>query len=174
MILRFVRGTGWESTAIALQEKTCMPFVPSHVEALTPDGKFYIGAHLDGGVMARPVGYDAGKIAKLPEGFDASVFPEGVCDLLVGLRADPVQDEIFHNWLERKIGTPYDWRAILGFLVPGHEHLPDHAICSALITLALRAPGVEWFKWRLAAPTHLVDPRDLLLMLSTHMQIPGV
>jgi hypothetical protein len=174
IIIRAVRGTSWESTAIALQEKTTMPFTPSHVEALTPDGKSYIGAHMDGGVQARPVGYDAGKIAKLPDGYDASVFPDGLCDLRLELPATAAEHDAFYAFLQAKIGTPYDWRAILGFVLPAHEHIKDHAICSALVTLALRAPGCEWFHWRLAAPAHLVGPRDLLLMLSTHMQIPGV
>jgi hypothetical protein len=166
MIIRFVRGTAWESTAIAWQEKACMPFIPSHVEALTPDGKFYIGAHMDGGVRARPVGYDAGLVAKLPDG--------STCDLQLPLESTPAQDAAFYPFLDSHIGEPYDWRAIIGFLLPEHEHQPQHAICSALITLALRTPGCEWFRWRLAAPAHLVDPRDLLLMLSTHMQIPGI
>jgi hypothetical protein len=172
MIIRFVRGTAWESTAIALQEKSCMPFVPSHVEALTPDGAFYIGAHIDGGVQARSVGYDEGQIAKLPDGYDAAVFPAGLCDMRFELSATPAEDRAFYGFLAGKINQPYDWRAILGFLLPEHEHQPKHAICSALVTLGLRSCG--WFPWRLAAPAHVIDPRDLLLMLSTHMQIPGV
>jgi hypothetical protein len=50
--------------------------------------------------------------------------------------------------------------------------LAGHAICSALITLALRACG--WLQWPIAAPAHLVDPRDLLLIISGRMQIPGI
>jgi hypothetical protein len=64
--------------------------------------------------------------------------------------------------------------AILGFLVPAHHHAPNHAICSALITLALRAKGCEWFPFPLASPAHLVNPRDLLLILSAQMRIPGI
>ncbi len=159
MIIRFVRDSAFTSTLIAAQEKTALPFTPSHVEALTPDGKFYIGAHIDGGVRARPVGYDQATMAH---------------ELLLTLEATPAQDDAFHAFLRDHIGEPYDWKAIIGFLLPEHEHQTQHAICSALIALALRAPGCEWFKFRLAAPAHLVDPRDLLLMLSTHMQIPGV
>lgn len=164
MIIRFVQGTAITSRLIMAQEKTAMPFTPSHVEALSEDGKYYIGAHIEDGVRARPVGYDAGEVGTLPDG--------SPCDLQLTLWATPEQDAIFHAYMRSKIGEPYDWRAILGFILPEHEHLPQHAICSALVTLALRQ--CNWFRWRLAAPAHLVDPRDLLLMLSTHMQIPGV
>lgn len=174
MKLRFVRGTAWSSTAIALQEKACMPFTPSHVEALTPEGKSYLGARLEGGVSLKPVGYDKGQIAKLPPGYEKAVFPDGLCDFCLNLDATPAQDAAFYGYLTSKIGEPYDWLSIIGFVVPEHFHLQQHVICSALQTLALRAPGCEWLKWRLSAPAHLVDPRDLLLMLSTHMQIPGV
>ena len=177
--IRFVRGSTWESTAIAWQEKTTMPFTPSHVESLTPDGAHYVGAHMDGGVLARPVGYDRGQVARLPVGATleskSAHQPEsGLCDLLVELPAISSQVTAYYDFLQSKIGEPYDWRAILGFLLPEHEHQTQHAICSAVTTLALRAPGCEWLSYRLSAPAHLVDPRDLLLVLSTHVQIPGV
>src|ERR1700681_3697564 len=154
MIIRFVEGTAWSSKLIIAQEKTAMPFTPSHVEALTPDGGFYLGAIFDGGVRKRPVGYDKGTFSN---------------ELLLTLDATPNQDAAFWEFLEGHIGEPYDWRAILGFILPEREHVFDHAICSALITLALRAKGCEWFKWPLAAPAHLIDPRDLLLLISSRM-----
>ena len=54
--LRFVRTSGLDSALIAYREDTCMPFVPSHVEAVI-DGK-YVGQHLIGGMLARDPGYD--------------------------------------------------------------------------------------------------------------------
>jgi hypothetical protein len=172
ILLRFVRGTSWTSNLIAAQEKTAVPFTPSHVEALTPDGKSYLGARVGEGVELQPVGYDKGKVAKLPAGYDATVFPDGLCDLHLKLEATPAQSRAFYAYLTSEIGKPYDWLSIVGFVVPEHFHLPNHVICSALQTLALRAAG--WFPYRLAAPAHLVDPRDLLLCLSTHTQIQGV
>jgi hypothetical protein len=163
MKLRFMQGTSWESTAITLQEKTCMPFVPSHVEALTQDGGFYIGAHINGGVMKRPVGYDAGQIAVDP-------ITGKKRELLLSLETTPEQDNAFFVFLEGHLGQPYDWRAIIGFLLPVHEHIPNHAICSALIALALRS--CNYFQWPLAAPAHLINPRDLLLVLSARMAVP--
>lgn len=155
MIIRFVQGSSFESLAIIAQSKTAMPLTPSHVEALTPDGAFYIGAHISGGVQKRPVGYDKA---------------ETVHELLLNLGATANEDAKFFAFLETKIGQPYDWRAILGFLLPAHEHILNHSICSALVTLALRACG--WFEAPLAAPAHLISPRDLLLIISGRMTVP--
>lgn len=154
MMIRFMQGSTLESTAIILQEKACMPFTPSHVEALTQDG-FYIGAHIDGGVQKRPVGYDK---------------TSTVHEILLKLDATVEQDASFYKFLDGKIGQPYDWRAIIGFLLPSHQHTVNHSICSALITLGLRACG--WFKAPLAAPAHLISPRDLLLIISGRMTVP--
>lgn len=132
-----------------------MPFTPSHVEALTVDGKFYLGAHSDGGVMKRPVGYDKDMTAH---------------ELLLTLDATPEQDAAFWKFLESHIGEPYDWSAIFGFVLPEHEHVFEHVICSALMTLGLRA--CNWFASPLAAPAHLIDPRDLLLLISGRTTVP--
>jgi len=162
MIIRFIQGSEFVSKLIVLQEKTAMPFTPSHVEAVMPDG-FYLGAHIDGGVEERMPGYDAATIAVDP-------ITGKKRELLLTLEAMPEQDAAFHAFLLSKVGKPYDWHAILGFLLPEHEHAPEHVICSALITLALRA--CNWFPFPLAAPAHLIDPRDLLLLISGRMQIP--
>jgi hypothetical protein len=154
VIIRFVEGSGFTSKLIIAQEKTAMPFTPSHVEAVMPDGS-YLGAHFDGGVQARKPGYDAGQFAN---------------ELFLTLEATAAQDVRFSQFMEKHIGEPYDWPAILGFVIPEHFHAPNHAICSALVTLALRDCG--WFQWPLAAPAHLVDPRDLLLMISARQQVP--
>lgn len=162
MIIRFIQGSEFVSKLIVAQEKTGMPFTPSHVEAVMPDG-FFLGAHDDGGVEERIPGYDVATIAVDPV---TNIKRE----LFLTLEATPEQDAAFHVFLLGKIGKPYDWPAILGFLLPEHEHAPEHVICSALITLALRACG--WFPFPLAAPAHLIDPRDLLLLISGRMQIP--
>jgi len=156
IIVRFVRSIGLASDGIVALEKTAMPFTPSHVEAVTPDG-FYLGAHLDGGTQKRPKDYDAGKFSH---------------ELFLTLEATEEQAAAFYAFLDAHVDEPYDWKAILGFLLPKHEHTPNHAICSALITLGLRTPSCEYFRWPLAAPAHLVDPRDLLLMLSARMAVP--
>jgi hypothetical protein len=170
--LRFVRARGWTSTAIALREQTAMPFTPSHVECVIPAdwpdttlaGR-WLGQHADGGMLARPAGYDHDDVAVM------SV--DGVlrrCELFVEI---PVTDTVAHAFYAAAIaalGEPYDLAAILGFAVPWHEHRKFHAICSAKILLLLRA--CDFFPWPVAVPAHLVDPRDLLLMLSTRLEIP--
>jgi hypothetical protein len=154
IIIRFVRSIGLSSDGIVALEKTAMPFTPSHVEAVTPDG-FYLGAHFEGGTMKRPKNYDAGQFSH---------------ELFLTLDATDVQGRGFYGFLNGHIGEPYDWEAILGFLLPEHEHIPNHAICSALVSLALRA--CNWFASPLAAPAHLIDPRDLLLIISGRMVVP--
>ena len=154
IVLRFVRSMGLSSDMIVALEKTAMPFTPSHVEAVTPDG-FYLGAHFDGGVQKRQKNYDA-------EQFSSQLF--------LTLDATDAQASSFYAFLDNHIGEPYDWKAILGFVIPQHEHTLDHAICSALISLALR--GCKWFPWPLATPAHLIDPRDLLLIISGRMLVP--
>jgi len=156
IVVRFVRSIGLASDGIVALEKAAMPFTPSHAEAVTPDG-FYLGAHLSGGVRKRPKSYDAGDISH---------------ELFLTLDATEDQATAFYAFLDTHIGEPYDWKAIIGFLIPQHEHTPNHTICSALIALALRAKGCEYFRWPLAAPAHLIDPRDLLLILSARMAVP--
>lgn len=170
--IRFVQGTAFGSHMIMAQEKTAMPFTPSHVEALSEDGQFYIGAHQDGGVQKRPVGYDKDTIAKLQGDYDKTVFPDGLCDLRLDLDVTPEQAAVFYAFLDRHINEPYDSPAIWGFVIPIHSHTVGRAICSALQSLALR--GCGWLQWRIAAPAHLVDPRDLLLMISARQQVPGI
>jgi hypothetical protein len=163
MIIRYVQGSEISSQLIVAQEKTAMPFPPSHVEALTPDGKFYLGSMFEGGVQKRPVGYDKGLIA-----IDPKTGKER--DLLLTIDATPEQDAAFWTFLESKIGEPYDSAAIFGFIIPLHEHTLNHAICSALITLAMRICS-KW-PFPLAVPAHLIDPRDSLLMMSVITRVP--
>lgn len=163
ILIRFVRSKGWESDAIVLREKTCMPFPPSHTECVTPDGK-WLGQHMDGGMLARPAGYDHDDVAIMDDGRR--------CEIIVPLEVTQEQHDAFYTAANASIGEPYDWKAIIGFGVTFHEHQKFHAICSAKMLLLLRARGCEYFPWPIVVPAHLVDPRDLMLMLSTHVEIP--
>jgi hypothetical protein len=157
VILRFVQGSSLISKAIVAQSKTAMPFTPSHVETVSEDGASYIGAHISGGIQARPVGYDKDETAH---------------ELFLTLVASSEQDRLFWDFMVSKIGEPYDWHAIVGFVIPEHFHTVDTAICSAVATLALR--HCEWFATPVAAPAHLISPRDLLLGISMRMEVPGI
>lgn len=170
MKIRFVQGSGLISQAIVAQSKTAMPFTPSHVETISEDGLSYIGAHIKDGIQARPIGYDKdttlhGLILDLPANLFSSGSPFVAAD-------KPKQDRLFWDFMQSKIGEPYDWHAIVGFVVPAHEHVVNTAICSAIATLALR--HCFWFPDPLAVPAHLISPRDLLLMVSARMPVPGI
>lgn len=154
--LRFVTCDDPLSRLIRMQAGVSMPFTPSHVEALSRDAKSYVGQHMTGGMQARPIGYDRNE--------------KGVKEKMVDLPCEPSQFNAFHDFCDGKIGEPYDWKAIFGFTAPDvHLHIPDTAICSAIMTLALRA--ADYFKMPLTVPAHHITPRDLMLILSSHVQI---
>lgn len=153
--LRFVNGNDPLSKMIIAREGLCMPFTPSHVECVTPEGLF-LGQRFDGGMQARHPGYDAKWLAN---------------ERIVELPATEAQANAFYNYVTKAIGQSYDWKAIGSFILPQNFHLSDHAICSAKMTLALRTKGCEWFPMPLTVPAHQITPRDLLLILSTHVQI---
>lgn len=161
--IRFVTGSDLISRFIRTQGGIAMPFTPSHVEALSQDGDYYIGAHIDGGIMARPVGYDADKLLTLPDGTKSERF--------VSLPCAPNDQAAFYVFVNSKIGSPYDWKSIISFAMPDiNIHDFAHVICSAFMVAALRNCG--YFPWPLTVPFHHISPRDLLLILSTHIEIP--
>lgn len=162
--LRFITGSSMLSRLIRTQAGVSMPFTPSHTEAVSQDGKFYIGAHVDGGIQARPVGYDAGDLLTLPDGRKS--------ELIVSLPCSGAQEQAFYAFANSKIGKPYDWESIFSFAAPDiNLHALDHLICSAFMTAALRAKGCEYFPMPLTVPFHHITPRDLLLILSSHVKI---
>jgi hypothetical protein len=161
--IRFVQGSDTISRLISLQAGVSMPFTPSHVEALSQDGQYYIGQHLTGGMQRRLVGYDTGDIAVLTDDRKA--------DIHVPIPSTPEQEATFHTYVEGKIGQSYDWVSILGFLPTElHTHEVGRLICSAVMTDALRKCG--WLQWPVTVPFHRISPRDLLFALSTHVEIP--
>jgi hypothetical protein len=151
MNIRFVDGGTLISDLIEDREGVCLPFCPSHVEICVPGG--YLGAHEEGGVAIRLAGYKP---------FRNEMFVDV-----------PLPDEKAADTYARSIiGQPYDWTAILDFVLPVDWHESRHKICSAFVTLALDH-GSFWPK-ALAVPAHAISPRDLLLMLSTHIAIPEI
>jgi hypothetical protein len=148
--LRFVEGSGLISELIELREGTSVPLYPSHVESVDPETGKYIGQHMDGGMLARDPGYDAG-------------FRK---ELFVDLEVSQEQADAYHAALRASIGEPYDWKAILGYAIPGHFHTKFEAICSAKTYLLLRK--ISYFPSHMpgAVPAHCIDPRDLLFALS--------
>jgi hypothetical protein len=145
--LRFVTANDLVSLAIRGGE---MGFWASHVEALMPDGTL-IGAHVDGGVQARPRGYDAGQCTR---------------ELFVALPCAVEQDAAFEAFLRAQIGKPYDLTAIgemaIGVVTGEAPDWPNSPawICSALQTAALLKAGI--IKGA-PATVRLATPRDVLV-----------
>jgi hypothetical protein len=154
--LRFVTCNDAISEVIRMQAGICMPFMPSHVECVSQDGNSYIGQHFDGGMQARPAGYDAAKLLH-----------EKFVDLE---SASSAEEDAFYTFVNSKIGQPYDWQSIISFIDPAlNLHQVNHLICSAMMAAALRACG--FFPYPLTVPFHHISPRDLFLVLSSHVQI---
>lgn len=160
--LRFVTSADPLSALIRTQAGICVPFTPSHAECLSQDGKFYIGEHFGTGMKANPVGYDSASLMTLPDGTKS--------ERIVSLPCTPEQEAAFYKFVTGKIGEPYDWKSIFSFAAPDvNLHEVGHLICSAMMTAALRA--ANYFPMPLTVPFHHISPRDLLLMLSSHVQI---
>lgn len=148
-VIRFVQGNEASSKLIVLREGSASPFTPSHVELKVATG--YLGAMLQGGVAIRPVGYDKGTIAG---------------EFFVTVPCDAAKVEAYAR---SKLGTPYDWKAIVDFVVPLGWNQPDDFICSSLMALALMVGGA--FAGSLCVPSWQISPRDLLLTLSAITKI---
>lgn len=155
--LRFVAAAGLATDAIEYREGTCMPIIPSHVECVRPSDGKYVGAHADGGFMARDPGYD-------------NATPAQEC--FVDLPCTPDQHDKFYAAVDAAIGESYDWKAIIGFALPGHFHTKFEAICSARMFLFLR-DTIDWFPSHapVAVPAHCIDPRDLLFAISLIIKV---
>ena len=163
--IRFVTGNDSLSEFIRLQAGVAMPFTPSHCEARTKDGAFYIGAHLEGGILRRPVGYDDKDMMALPDGSKSS--------RIVSIPCTQMQEDAFYAFVEASVGEAYDWEGILGFILTEfHLHQFGKRFCSAFMAAALRTKGCELFEWPMTVPFHHISPRDLFLVLSTHVEIP--
>lgn len=153
MRLRFVTCNDDLSIAIRIREGAMarwVGFTPSHVEIVVPEG--YLGAHYQGGILIRPVGYD--RVTMTNELFVDAALPN---------------EAKAETWARSKIGALYDWRAILDYLVPENWHQSGAFICSAFATGSLDKGGA--FAYPLALPWHLVSPALLLLWLSGRTQI---
>jgi hypothetical protein len=159
--IRFVRSKGISSNLIAYREGTCMPFTPTHAECVTPEGK-WLGQHEDGGMQARDAGYDHDDVVIMADGRRS--------EIIVPLPVSQRVHDAFYAAAIAAIGEPYDWDAILGYALPGHFHEKFHALCSAKMFLLLRWVG--YFQWPVTVPAHEIDPRDLMLLLSTCVEIP--
>lgn len=154
--IRFVTSHDIVSWAIRGAE---MGFQFSHAEVIMPDNTL-LGAHMDGGVEARPWGYDA---AYNP------------IEMIAEIDADQADADTFYDYLRSQIGKPYDMAAIEAFALGSlHPVIKDEAspawtdpaqwFCSELVIAALDRAGL--FPNGLPfSPVH-VTPRDLVFALA--------
>jgi hypothetical protein len=161
--LRFVRHKGFACAAIVWRSGMVgMPFIPTHAECVTPEWTC-IGQFGHGGMQERQMGYDVKEVY-----IDRNYGP---CAIMVELPCTKEQEDQFYTEARKAVldKEPYDWAAPWGFLFPGHHHTKYHSVCSAKMFLLLRS--VSWFRYPITVPAHLVDPRDLMMILSTHVEI---
>jgi hypothetical protein len=161
--LRFVTGNSWISNAIRAGERDgwC-----THVEAVMPDGTL-LGAHLDGGVQARPAGYDKAEMTR--ELFVEIEDPYAPNEVVrVGSNGKLIRENAFHDFLRAQLGKPYDTAAVLGLGVGRNWRIADSWFCSELIAAALENCG---YLPKLSAADNHSSPRDLLLVLSGRVSI---
>jgi hypothetical protein len=149
--IRFVTGSDITSTLIRFGERDGWA---THVEAVLSDGSL-LGAHLDGGVQIRPAGYDKATVSR---------------ELIISAPVAITTETIFYDFLHAQVGKPYDLTAIAAIELGRDWRKPDHWICSELIAAALEACG--YFE-KLSAADSKIDPRDVLLLLSSRLFIPN-
>jgi hypothetical protein len=116
----------------------------SHVDLCLPDGRLF-GAHLVGGVKARPPDY---------------AHWSTVQRITI---ATPVANAVYQAALAQD-GKPYDWRCIAGFAFGRDWRERDSWICSELVAWALEQG--RFFAHPLVLSASRMTPGDLLLVLS--------
>lgn len=151
--LRFCTTNGPVSRAIRAAE---YGFWASHVEAVMPEGDI-VGAHADGGVMARQPGYDKGETTR---------------EVFVSLECDNETERKFCEFMRSQVGKPYDMTAIAAFMLGRDWREQDSWFCSELITAALEHSG--WLQQPLCIGVSHISPRDVLLILSARVDLPNM
>jgi hypothetical protein len=161
--IRFVTGSDFISNAIRIGERDGWA---THAEVVMPDGTL-LGAHIDGGVQARPAGYDKTKmtrelIVELSFGNFVDIVGSGRQDAI-----DRMEDA-FYTFLRAQLGKPYDVSAIAGLALDRDWRLADSWFCSELVAAALEQCD---YLPKLSAADNHISPRDLLLVLSGRVPI---
>lgn len=157
IVIRFVAEKGIIPRLIRFQAGIAVPFTPNHVESVSPDGRWYYGEHILGGLQKRPAGYDAKNL---------------LAEFFVTIPCTPEQAEAYYGYLETKVNAEsYDWRSIISFVIPSWNlHKQGELICSAITAAAMRKGTVLPFI--LTVPFHHLSPRDILLICSVIVDVP--
>lgn len=153
IILQFVGGADWSSRLVRqfVSRHLC------HVDVVMPDGGL-LGARGDTvggvapGVRIRPANYL--DLAKTDQ------------RIRFALSYAATQEVAFFDFLQKQVGKPYDYEAILGFAFNRDWREPDSWICAELVTVALE-------KAKIIKPVYLasnrITPSACALMMSTLM-----
>ena len=153
--IRFVANTGWAAHGIRAAQ---LGYPYTHVDVAQPDG--LLGAHLEGGVQVRPVGYDTRAAAR---------------ERWIALDVAPAVADAFDGFLRAQLGAPYDIGAITDFAwaalsgegsahPPGAWRDPDRWFCSELVAAALVHAGV--LPGALADEARHVTPQCLMFAVA--------
>ncbi len=125
---------------------------PTHCEIPLGDGRRLGSWFHRGGVNILPADYDVGAFTK---------------ELFVDLKATEEQAAKFYAFLDKQVGKPYDWRAIVAFYskIFGRDWCAEDSwFCSELVGAALIACGL--FPRHMAVKFSRLTVRDLLLLSS--------
>ena len=148
IVLQFARGSGIDSQAIEWYGGGPLY---SHVDSVMPDGTL-LGARTDGGVAIRPATY---------------LGDEPV--LRVELPAGDTMTAAYYAGVTAELGKPYDMQGILAFVLDRDWRDPNSWFCSELV--AAKLEGCGYWPFPLASPSNKVTPPNLILVLSTKVQI---
>lgn len=141
--LVFMTTAGFLSRVIRFDEEGAV----SHVCAVLDDGSA-ISADLGCGVKREPA-LDAMTGATMQITADIQMTPE--------------QYAAWHDYLEKRVGEPFDLKGVIGIAMHMDLHTVGAAYCASLQVGALR--HCQFFPRVLAQRFHLVSPVVLLLML---------
>lgn len=149
--LRFVTAHDIISDDIRFYQRG---FWATHVETLMPEGTL-IGAHFNGGVLARQVGYDKDHMAR---------------EQYVPVKmASQEHADAYHAFMRLQVGKPYDVEAIAGMILQRDWRDPSKWFCSELV-----AGGFcecQEFPDHLAVELQHVTPRDVFLIASSRVSV---
>jgi uncharacterized protein YycO len=143
LTIRFINEADLVSKLIAWQTDSLW----IHTEALSRDGKHWIGAHAGTGVQARPLNWC--------KPTREAVYAVPVTD---------VQYEAAMAWLEDKLGEPYNYKSIVGIALHVRLTADGTTDCSALMLAYLMQGGhfplncLEGFEYLITPETLHLSP----------------
>ncbi len=120
-----------------------------HCEVLSRDGTGWVGAHTWTGVEQRPLDWDKHVIE----------------DRRYQIPVTEAQFKAAHDWLEGKLGTPYNYGVIAGIALHWRWlccRFPNRVDCSELVTGFLQQAGFQPLN-TLAAYDAMISPETLHL-----------